>query len=1149
MSPHAGRRLHWTLSVLMIAAGLSERGLAAGAIDGPGEEQLEMQTLWEIGDADRGPSALALWPEDLLGFNAAFPLDPLFVIGRSDAKRSWPFFHPGPIDDFAGAREHLYTILFQLETLPSKGDSRLTVRLYDAHRSLPPRLRINVNGHGHLHETTPGSADWLEGRTEAGCAQLFHVTVPAAALVKGLNRVTIASVSGCWFVYDRISFEAPPGARMGSVSARTELLTGRSRQVRWKDGKDQARQGARVFVEHLGDETDAEIVVGDNVITKAHLIPGKQRIDVEAPAVTKPTSVPVMVKIDGSVLAKGKLGLTPVRDWTIFLLHHTHLDIGYTHTQDEVEKLQWKHLEEAIQLGQRTKAYPAAARFKWSPEGIWAVESYLAQADDAARSRLIGAVRTGAIGLDALFSNTLTGLCRPEELFELISPARRIATAHELTIDSAMISDIPGYTWGIVTALAQSGVKYLSIGPNRSHRIGYTLSEWGDRPFYWESPSGQERVLCWMAGKGYSWFHGPWKAADTFDYAEVASSIDPVRFVDYLGDLDEQQYPYDLVQLRYNIGSDNGPPDRCLPEFVRAWNERHESPKLAITTTSEMMRSLEERYGDRLPVMRGDFTPYWEDGAGSSAFETSINRASAERLVQAQTLWSMLGAKASPHRDFEDAWRYVLLFDEHTWGSWNSISDPDGDFTRAQWSTKRTFAVEGDRRSRDLAYRALGSLRSSSKTVSAVQVCNTASWARTDVVRLPNEWSLAGDVVKDASKRTVVSQRMSTGELVFLAGEVPPLGTAKFTLHRGSPSSGGGITVSTLGMSNGEIALTVDDRTGAINSLTSKGISADLVDRSEGLGLNDYLYVAGRDPETPKRNGSVSVRTKESGPLVGSLVIDSEAPGCRSLSREVRLYAGLSRVEMLDTLDKKNVYEKEGVHLAFPFNVPGAEVHLDVPWGVVQPEVDQLPGACKNYFTVGRWVDVSNDQYGVTLAPIDAPLIELGEIRADPVIVGWLRKIESSATVFSYVMNNYWETNYKAGQGGPVTLRYALRPHVAGGGAAAFDVTAAKRFGIERSQPLLVVPVDAARPAVDSLLGVSSRDVLVTSVKPSRDGTALMVRLFNASDRPCESEITVSSSPTALVFRSGVGEERGERINGSMTFPGWGVVSVRCELR
>ncbi|MHC4142884.1 MAG: glycoside hydrolase family 38 C-terminal domain-containing protein, partial [Planctomycetota bacterium] len=147
------------------------------------------------------------------------------------------------------------------------------------------------------------------------------------------------------------------------------------------------------------------------------------------------------------------------------------------------------------------------------------------------------------------------------------------------------------------------------------------------------------------------------------------------------------------------------------------------------------------------------------------------------------------------------------------------------------------------------------------------------------------------------------------------------------------------------------------------------------------LGLNEYLYVAGREPDDPQRNGPVRIEVAENGPLVGALRIESEAPGCRRLVRELRLVAGQDRVEIINHVDKRRVLEPEGVHFAFPLRVPQGEVRLDVAWGMVRPELDQLPGACKNYFTVQRWVDVSNDEYGVTLATIDAPLVEIGAIR------------------------------------------------------------------------------------------------------------------------------------------------------------------------
>ena len=223
------------------------------------------------------------------------------------------------------------------------------------------------------------------------------------------------------------------------------------------------------------------------------------------------------------------------------------------------------------------------------------------------------------------------------------------------------------------------------------------------------------------------------------------------------------------------------------------------------------------------------------------------------------------------------------------------------------------------------------------------------------------------------------------------------------------------------------------------------------------------------------------------------MLIESDAPGCNKLSRELCVIDGINRIDIINIIDKKNIYEQEAVHLAFPFKVPNGVMRMDIPWAVTSPETDQLPGACKNYFTVQRWVDVSNAEYGLTWTTPDAPLIEVGAITCDPrdKTVGWIKNIEPSTTLYSYVMNNYWETNYKASQEGPTTFRYSITPH------QGFDPGKAAKFGIGQSQPLIAVPVDKKTPIPDSILKVEPESIIVTSFKPSSDGKALIVRLFS----------------------------------------------------
>ena len=1041
--------------------------------------------LFSIGVSDDGVDELSLHPRDHSGYSH----DGLFVVGSSAANRDWPSIHPGPADMWAGGEPHTFEILFALESPPSPGNCRLLFDLIDTHGVAPPTLAIEVNSRTFSQTLPKGAGDQTLTDPSNGREYRFVIDFPSSVLQRGRNAIMIKNISGSWFVYDSIDLETPGGVRLAEFSD-TDIRSITSPQLLVeKDGR--TCRILRIGIIHFSEDNDAAVYIDGARARSFELAKGLNEVEVTIPAHDTETSAAVRVDIAGKTAVEREIELLPIRKWEVYLLHHSHVDIGYTHVQTEVEALQTSHIERSIDLAEQTADYPPGSRFKWNTEVLWAVDSYLRHTGPEGRQRFFDAVRKGWIGLDALYGNELTALCGPEELMHLFDFSRRMSEEAGVIVDSAMITDVPGYTWGIVPAMAHNGVKYFSIGPNTGHRIGTIYKAWSDRPFYWVSPSGKHRVLCWIAGKGYSWFHSG------LNYESIQKRLDSKAILGYLDQLAETGFPYDIVHVRYNIGSDNGPPDPQLPDIVRDWNERYVSPKLVIATTGEMFREFEKRYEDEIPSVTGDFTPYWEDGAASSALETAINRAAAERLLQAETLWSMIAPAGFPHVDFTAAWRNVLLYDEHTWGSWNSISDPENDFTQSQWAIKRQFAIDADGESRNLLDRALAGYRDDSSAVTSVLVFNTSSWPRTDIVAIPKDMNLSGDIVTSGG-RTVPSQRLASGELVFVARDVPPFGASQYSFRAGRQVREGLAAADGKVLTNGVITVTVDERTGAIASLRHACIDAELVDRGNGPGLNDYRYVAGRKPDNPLTNGPVTVRVKDAGPLLVSLTVESDAPGLRKLVREIRLIDGLDRVDIIDVLDKENIYDKEGVHIAFPFNVPGGVLRMDVPWAVIRPEADQLPGANRNYFTIQRWVDVSGQRFGVTWASPDAPLIEIGSITTDPIEVGWIERLEPSTSFYSYVMNNYWETNYKAGQEGPTTFRYSIRPH-----DGLFDSARTARFGIESGRPLILVPVKSGTeydkpPPVT----VSPTGVIVTSLRPDGEGSGMTVRLFNTSGKP-----------------------------------------------
>lgn len=1073
----------------------------------------EPAVLWQIGTADNNTAELALGPAGYQRYKE----DPLFLVGLSEPKQDWPYVQPGPSDGWAGGREHPFTIVFSLAKKPAAGQCKLLIDLADTQNQIPPRLEISVNGRVVASQQMPkGVTDAsVFGDPTKGREHKLAVSVPVESLRVGTNEIAIVGRGGSWVLYDWVGFEAPAGTELAPPE-KTTLVYRVSSLPTLVERQGKLYQTVAMTIRHVGDPCTATVRVGGGEPQEVPLRTGAKSVEAVVPAVEAETETTVEVALGGKTLASQKVVLKPVRKWTVYLLPHSHVDIGYTKIQTDVERDHWQYLESAIAAARRTAGNPKGAQFKWNVEVLWAVESYLKQASPDKRKEFFDAVRNGWVGLDALYCNELTALCRREELLRLVDYSQRLGRECGVTVDSMMISDVPGYTWGTVTALSAAGVKYMSVGPNGGDRIGYTLEAWADKPFWWIGPDGQSRVLMWIPEKGY------WRAFSGGD-----------ELLGQLQRYESKGYPYDMIQVRYCLGDNHGPAFE-LCDLVKQWNAKYAYPKLVIATTSEMMHEFERRYGDKLPQARGDFTPYWEDGAASSANETSMNRGAAEQLAMAETLYAMLQPLNYPADKFWQAWRNVVLYDEHTWGAHNSISEPDSPFVLGQWKIKQAFALDGSKQATELRLKAIGPLEPEAPV--DFQVVNTLPWP---VTRLAFFKGLRGTVL-DADGKPVPTQRLHDGTLAFLAKDVPGLGSRRYSLRHNEPIPQGKAKGEGNTLTNGTVTVTVDPQTGTIASLRTEGIAGDLVDRAKGPGLNEYLYVPGKDPAKAQRVSEVKVAVVETGPLVAAMDIESAAPGCRKLTRRLSLIDGTDFVGVMNTVEKQKVRSKEGVHFAFPFAVPNGVMRMETPWAVVRPEEDQLPGACKNWFTVERFVDVSNERFGVTWVTRDAPLVEVGGITAE---LPWIRKLDPSQTLLSYVMNNYWHTNYKADQEGPTQFGYAIRPH-----AGAYDGLAATRFAMERCRPLQVVPCSKDAPAVvESLLTVSPPEVLPVTVKPSADGRALIVRLYNVGSQPAKPVIKWRIAPKSVAI-SNLAEEPVKPLGDDLQLAPYGLVTLRADL-
>jgi hypothetical protein len=231
---------------------------------------------------------------------------------------------------------------------------------------------------------------------------------------------------------------------------------------------------------------------------------GSQTFELPVDSELAGQNIKLELEASGRSILTQDFALPKVRKWEVYLLPHSHVDIGYTALQAEVEKKQNDNLETGLRLAKATAGYPEGSRFKWNIEVLWPIDNYLRTASPEKREALLAAIKSGDLGLDAFYGNILTGLCRPEELLRLMSYAKQLEAMTGVPVESAMISDVPGYTWSTVTAMAHAGVKYFSFAPNYFDRMGGTMKEWQNRPFYWVGADGTSRVLCWCPSRGHA---------------------------------------------------------------------------------------------------------------------------------------------------------------------------------------------------------------------------------------------------------------------------------------------------------------------------------------------------------------------------------------------------------------------------------------------------------------------------------------------------------------------------------------------------------------------------------------------------------------------------------------------------------------------
>src|SRR5918912_1274144 len=208
---------------------------------------------------------------------------------------------------------------------------------------------------------------------------------------------------------------------------------------------------------------------------------GPLGIRVLVPEVSEPTTIQVELPqlAPGAVV---EVELRPERKWSVHLVHHTHLDIGYTDPQGRVLAEHLSFLDSCLDLVRETDEWPDAARFRWVVEALWSFDQWAKARPKQRVTEFLERVEQARIELTAMPFNLHTETCSTDELHELLRLAHDVSLRYGVRFTSAMQTDVPGSVVGLIDALSQAGVKYLSVAHNWAGRSVPHLTGGQDLP-------------------------------------------------------------------------------------------------------------------------------------------------------------------------------------------------------------------------------------------------------------------------------------------------------------------------------------------------------------------------------------------------------------------------------------------------------------------------------------------------------------------------------------------------------------------------------------------------------------------------------------------------------------------------------------------
>ena len=838
----------------------------------------------------------------------------------------------------------------------------------------------------------------------------------------------------------------------------------------------------------------------------------------------------------------------------IWCMHHSHLDIGYTHPQPMLLELQGDYIEQAMEMCEKTADYPEEAQFKWTCEAAYPVERWMEKASSQMIEKFVRLINEKRISIAALPVHTTPG-CTGEQMISMMKNLDKLRSRLNTPIDTAINHDVNGQPWPMAQLLTGSGVNFYMTGIN-IHFGGIPFK----RPcaFWWKAPDG--RKLLSFVGEHYSLF------SQFCQTCEGDTKLMHQGLCDYVKRLEEQDYQWDFAFLTATNPPmfDNNCPDANLADLIRRYNEENHEYRVRFATP-EMLRDKLLSMGEAaFPVYGGDWSDYWNFGCGSTARETKINRLAVRALESAGVLECMTGFESRRYREAKkEAELNALFFEEHTWGASQSVSDPQDYESISQLIHKQEMAY----RAADLAGYVLGTQIEElagnpfqTDTLEGIIAVNPTGVTQEITLDVPTGWMKKERQLKGVRKKRYIPYLENSEAKAYYAHEekeywgkvsVPPFSVKALTFEeikklKAKKTDENKFVFTKDGMET-PFYRAVFDENGGIRQIYSKKEDRNLLNDAGNWGFFELVRetIDGQEEERIRRtifprdvdlcNKNVSMwnhrwKAKRTGSrtdvhwkierkeqkviLRGSLFVE----GMKSVQQFITFYQDSPAIDLSVKMNKEAVYEPEGIYLVIPFLLKeGWECIYNTAGQFVKLDEEQLGNTCRDYVTVENGIALYDDEICFSLACPHAPMVQAGgfhfgrenrriERKENPVLAAW-------------PLNNYWDTNFAASQRDTMEFNYRLEVWKKPDKEQLY-----KSFLAAENRGLLGAVADMKCIADKMSPVFCSQEGVITGIYPAKEGGIIAV-LRNHKENPAAVIVRMPGHENISVYKVDIQEQ------------------------